>query len=62
LRHRGRIIHPIPTCFEHEGPSLGALFFTFYVDPLNGNSDSKILSRLEHRSDQAFYLLQRANH
>jgi hypothetical protein len=47
---------------HHEGKSLSALFFRVYVDPISGNSDSEILSRLEYQSDQAFYLLQRASH
>jgi hypothetical protein len=43
---------------QHEGASLGGLFFRVYVDPLMDRPDNEILSRLEYQSDQAFYVLR----
>jgi hypothetical protein len=40
-------------------PSLGAIFFRVYVDPLDTNSDAAVLSRLEYQSGKRFYLLTR---
>jgi hypothetical protein len=43
-------------------PSLGAIFFRVYVDPVDPPSDAKALSRLEYQSAKRFYLLTRDAH
>ena len=51
------------TILETENdPSLGAIFFRVYVDPVDPPSDAKALSRLEYQSATRFYLLTRDAH
>ena len=49
------------TIIKTEGdPSLGAIFFRVYADPLVTKSDdATVLSRLEYQSAKRFYLLTR---
>jgi 16S rRNA G966 N2-methylase RsmD len=56
------ISHAARRILELEENRLGALFFRVYVDPPYGKSDAEVLSRLEYRSEKAFYVLTHAAH